>query len=195
MLQSFNHPRRDREQYGTDSEIASTALWHAYMRKLIEGKVVADLGCGVGVLGIGCLLLGAKKVYFVEIDELCVAGTKKNLEYLKKTYDLPGEYEVLYRDVGGFFENVDLVVQNPPFGTQQKHIDKEFLDKACSISKQVYSFHKTVTSGFVEAFARDKKFSVRERLDFAFPLKKTMKHHKKEVEKIAVSCFILESKV
>src|SRR3989338_1932750 len=68
-----------REQYATDSEAAAEALWFAYMSGDIEGKTVADLGCGTGLLGIGALLLGAKQAYFIDNDEEALATCEKNI--------------------------------------------------------------------------------------------------------------------
>ena len=43
-----------------------------------EGAVIADIGCGSGILSIGALLLGAKKVYAVDTDPLAVKSTVEN---------------------------------------------------------------------------------------------------------------------
>ena len=40
--------------------------------------VMADIGCGSGILAIGALLLGAKRVYAVDTDALAVAATRQN---------------------------------------------------------------------------------------------------------------------
>lgn len=40
--------------------------------------VVADIGCGSGILSIGALLLGAKRAYAVDVDPLAVSATKSN---------------------------------------------------------------------------------------------------------------------
>ncbi len=43
-----------------------------------EPVVIADIGCGSGILSIGALLLGAKKVYAVDTDPLAVKSTGEN---------------------------------------------------------------------------------------------------------------------
>ena len=63
-LKTFDTPKTHLEQYSTDSEIAADILWFAYQNKDIEGKKIADFGCGTGILGIGALNLGANKILF-----------------------------------------------------------------------------------------------------------------------------------
>jgi ribosomal protein L11 methyltransferase len=41
-------------------------------------RVLADIGCGSGVLSIGALLLGARKAYAVDLDPLAVKATLEN---------------------------------------------------------------------------------------------------------------------
>ncbi|MDP5338784.1 MAG: 50S ribosomal protein L11 methyltransferase [Nodularia sp. (in: cyanobacteria)] len=43
-----------------------------------ESLVIADIGCGSGILSIGALLLGAEKVYAVDTDPLAVQSTFSN---------------------------------------------------------------------------------------------------------------------
>ncbi|WP_373529273.1 50S ribosomal protein L11 methyltransferase [Nostoc sp.] len=43
-----------------------------------EHLVIADIGCGSGILSIGALLLGAEKVYAVDTDPLAIQSTISN---------------------------------------------------------------------------------------------------------------------
>ncbi len=45
-----------------------------------KNQVIADLGCGSGILSIGAVLLGAKKAYAVDTDPLSVLATISNRE-------------------------------------------------------------------------------------------------------------------
>src|SRR3989338_7891909 len=67
-LEGFKGPKVRAEQYTTDAEVAAEVLWAAYMKGDIA-KVSVDLGSGPGMLGIGLLMLGAQKVYFVDFDQ------------------------------------------------------------------------------------------------------------------------------
>ncbi len=184
-LKVFDKPDLKLEQYPTDSEVAAAALWNASMNGDIEDKVVADLGCGTGVLGIGCLLLGANKVFFVEKDHEALKILEKNL----KSFRCLGEAEIVEGDVEYFAGKADVVVQNPPFGTKQEHADKAFLERAFATANTIYSFHKTSTQNFVEAISADHGFEVTHKWKFSFPLKQTQEFHKSRIKRIEVTCF------
>lgn len=186
-LAIFTSPKIKEEQYSTDSEIAATVLHSAHMNKDIKNKIIADLGCGTGILGIGCLLLEAKSVFFVENDKEAINILKENL----KKYNFKN-YKIINKDIKDFNEAVDIVIQNPPFGTKIKHADKLFLEKAFSLTKVIYSFHKTSTLRFVKAISKDYNFKITATFNFRFPLKSTMKFHKKKIQKIDVSCYRFE---
>jgi len=184
-IKGFSEPKVSVEQYITDSEVAATILWDAYMKGDIDRKVIADLGCGTGILGIGAMLLGADKVYFVESDSSAIETAKENARYIESE----SSAEFFLGDVKDFDKRVDTVIMNPPFGTKNEHSDREFLEKAFQIGDVVYSFHKSETKDFIERFSKDKNFKITQVIDFKFPLKATMKFHRKRIERINVSCF------
>ena len=43
--------------------------------------VIADIGCGSGILSIGARLLGAKEVWAVDVDPLAVSATRENSSF------------------------------------------------------------------------------------------------------------------
>ena len=163
-----------------------------HMRGELDGKVVADLGAGTGMLGIGALILGARKVFLVEKDRDAMAVLKQNLDSAAKKGIVGGEAVPVLSDIADFNEKVDVVVENPPFGTRQEHIDRMFLGKAFSIAQIVWSFHKESTSKFVEAFAKDSGFAASPPIKFRFPLHAAHEFHKRRIHRIDVSLYRLE---
>lgn len=194
-LRAFEDASRMAEQYPTDSEVAAEVLWQACMLGDIEGRRIADLGCGTGILAIGAALLGAKSVIGIDTDKAALALAEENLSQLCGELGSRLPVRFLEQDVSSFSESVDTVVQNPPFGTSQKHADRMFLEKACSVASVVWSFHKESTARFVESFAADAGFAVTHILPFGFPLKRSMAHHRKRIERIRVCCWRLCRKV
>ncbi len=185
-IPAFKRPKFKLEQYSTPSEIAADMLWTMHMRGQIEGKVIADLGCGTGILGIGALLLGAKKVYFVDIDSHAIDLAKEN--------KVDGEKTFLNIDVDDFHEEADSVIMNPPFGIKQKHADKRFLEKAMEISGSITSLHKSESETFIRKLSQDRGFAVEGIVHYSYQLPATMEYHRKRMEKIEVGCWFLKKR-
>jgi putative methylase len=195
-LKPFETPNFELEQYQTDSEIAAEIAWNMFYRREIEDKTIADLGTGTGILGLSALLLGAKKVYLVDIDEKALKIARENL---KAVEELTGENlsercVFVHKDVLLFGDKVDVAIQNPPFGIQGKtHADRAFLKKAFTIAGIVYSFHKAESKKFIEALAKDNGFKVTTYWEFDWPVKQTMRFHAKKVHHVKVGCWRLEA--
>ncbi|MFO8016883.1 MAG: METTL5 family protein [Candidatus Woesearchaeota archaeon] len=188
-LDTFEKPELSTEQYPMDSEIGAEVLWDAYFRGDIENKVIADLGCGTGLLGIGALMLGARLVYFVDSDSNAISAAKKNLEQ----FSISKESAVfMEKDINDFDERADTVMQNPPFGTKTKHADREFLMKAFSTSDIIYTFHKATSKNFIEKITEDNGFSISNYYEFNFPIKASQLFHKRRIHRIKVGCWRLE---
>ncbi len=189
-LKQIEKPIISLEQYQTESEIAADVLWFAHMNNNIENKIIADLGCGNGILGIGALLLGAKKVFFIDIDNASLLITKQNIN------DLNLKNAVLIKsEIENFNEKVDTVIQNPPFGVQREHADKPFLQKAMQISSIIYSFHKIESREFIKNLLADTNFKIRKILKFKFPIKKTQFFHRKKSYLIDVGCWFIKRNI
>jgi putative methylase len=192
-LKTFDKPNIKLEQYSTDSEIAANIVWIMHMKNQLKEKVIADFGSGCGILGLACLILGAKKVYFIDIDNNSLEIINENIVFLKDEFDVnikKTNYEILNIDIKSFDKKVDCVIQNPPFGTREKNQDKIFLLKAFELSNIVYSLHKTSTSKFIMGLGQKNNFNLIEKIDFNYPLKNTYKQHKSKIKIIEVSLFI-----
>ncbi len=184
-LKSYSNPKVKLEQYVLNSEIAAEILWNAYLQDNIENKIIADLGCGPGILGIGALLLGAKKVYFIDIDPEAIELAKENTNNKNAIFKI--------QNIQDFNIKVDTILQNPPYGTKDEHADKKFLEKAFSLTKNIYTLHKITTKSFINSITKDNNFKIKGILEFNYPLKKSYDFHKKPVKNIKVGCWILNS--
>ena len=177
------------EQYSTECEIAAEILWIAFMNDEIKDKVIADFGCGNGILGIGALLLGAQKVYFVDIDKKAIMNAKENVKSLRINKD---RVEFLNIDIKGFANNVDVVIQTPPFGVQNEHADRKFIVTAFNTSKVAYSLHKIKSKSFLEALARENKKNISLIKIVSLPLKRSKSFHKKKVHYVKIGVWRFE---
>jgi putative methylase len=180
------------EQYTTPAEVAAEVVWQAYMKGDIQGKTVMDVGCGNGILGIAALLLGAKSLVFVDIDKGALDICKQNIEHSYPEFDICNKSEFIQKDVRDLKRDLvkesNTVLMNPPFGTKIKHADRAFLEKVI-VCNVIYSFHKTTTEGFVEAFVEDNGKTISDQWDFKYPLYQTYSHHEKKKVTIEVSVF------
>ncbi|HEY9665190.1 MAG TPA: 50S ribosomal protein L11 methyltransferase [Coleofasciculaceae cyanobacterium] len=69
--------------FGTGTHPTTQLCLEALEMRLGDGNseiTVADIGCGSGILSIGAVLLGAKKVYAMDVDPLAVRAARRNRE-------------------------------------------------------------------------------------------------------------------
>lgn len=190
-LKGFTNPSWELEQYQTPSSIAAEWVWNMAMFSEVSGRTILDAGCGSGILGLGLLLMGANKVIFLDKDEQAIQICMENYHKIKEAYEV-GKATFVINDISLFDESVDIVVQNPPFGTKSEHADKKFLEKAFSVSSIVYSMHKYSTKSFVEAISKDFQFKTTHLWRYEFPIKATFKFHEKPVKEVDVGLWRME---
>lgn len=198
-LSVFENPKVSFEQYHTPPRTAAEMLHAVDMDVGLSGKTVLDLGCGCGILGLGCVNRGALKVIGVDIDEDALKIAERNrievglisdeISYLQKDVrclqkgDLP--------DLSAF----DIVVTNPPFGTRSKNIDQLFVEKGLEFSNVVYSIHKSSTRDFMVKKAKEMGVHIRFMLENEdFPIVATYKFHKFAKHFIKVDIIKFEKK-
>ncbi|ORX86285.1 methyltransferase-like protein 5-like protein [Anaeromyces robustus] len=182
----FEKPKIQFEQYPTSAHIASRMLYTAQsMYDDIEDKIVADLGCGCGVLSIGANQLGALYNFAFDIDDDALAICRENMEGFEiENMDLiKVDVETL-----SLRDKVDTVFMNPPFGTKtHKGIDMVFLKKAIDIStRAVYSLHKTSTREHIFKKAKEWGVSCEVVAELRYDIPAMYKFHKKKSVDIQV---------
>ncbi|MHA1377248.1 MAG: METTL5 family protein [Candidatus Helarchaeota archaeon] len=138
-LDIYPSPQLKLEQYPIDAKSAANILYFAsFNNQDIYNKIVLDFGCGTGRLAIGASLLGAKKVIGIDIDPLALEIAEKNANKVNCK-----NIEWIEEDISICSIRGDTIIQNPPFGVQNKGNDLKFLKKALELGKSIYSFHKS----------------------------------------------------
>ena len=182
------HPDPDPwlEQYTTPAKVAAEMLFTAaYIHDDIKGKLVADIGCGTGRLGIGALLLGARGVVGVDIDPRAVEVAMENADgagVLSRCRWVVGDVAPLR----GVF---DTVLMNPPFGTRRRHLDVRFLSEALRLAGSVYSLHKSSTRRFITGFVRRRGGRVSALLQVDLEIPRMFNFHEKAQRPVAVDLY------
>jgi putative methylase len=168
------------EQYSTPAAIAADILWMAYEAGDIQGKAVADLGCGNGVFCIGAILLGAARAVGVDIDERAVKIAYQNAKDMALNIDFASI------DISEFHGSFDTTVQNPPFGAQRRHADRAFVEKAIEISQVTYSLHNEVSIDFMAKMAKSMHVTCVPVKRYKFEIPYAFEFHRKTKEVVSV---------
>ncbi|KAI9007768.1 methyltransferase-like protein 5-like protein [Hyaloraphidium curvatum] len=184
-VKPFQEPNVWLEQYPTPAGIAARVLYTAdTVYGDIDGLMVADLGCGCGMLSLGAAQLGAS-VTGVDIDDRVFETLLENCEEVELDSD---ELELIKADVEkiSLRGQFDTVIMNPPFGTRSKGADVAFLQKALEIAPTVYSLHKTSTREFL--FSKAKAWNVEAEVvaNLVYDVKASYSFHKKASQNIEV---------
>jgi len=183
-LEGFGSPDPGLEQYATPAALAARLLHHAHLLGDIEGMAVCDLGCGTGVLACGASLLGAGRVVGVELDPGAVAAARRNAARLGADIGFV-EGDVRDRALVDSLGTFDTVVMNPPFGAQDPHADRPFVDAALALAPVIYGIFNTGSIPFLGAYTGG-----RAEIEFAiggiFPIKRTFAFHRRDVVEIGV---------
>ena len=192
-LEGFSDPSPRLEQYRTPAPLAARLLFHAALKGAIEGKRVCDLGCGTGILAIGASLLGACEVVAVDIDT-------KSLQIARDNAGRAGaDILFLHDDVTdpetpGRIGHCDTVVMNPPFGAQQLHADRPFIDASLAIAPVVYGIFNAGSRSFVGSYMAGRGV-IDEVISGLLPIRRTFSFHKDEFREIPVEVIVIRRMV
>ncbi|XP_078183554.1 rRNA N(6)-adenosine-methyltransferase METTL5 isoform X2 [Callithrix jacchus] len=162
QVDEFEKPKLLLEQYPTRPHIAACMLYTIHNTyDDIENKVIADLGCGCGVLSIGSAMLGAGLCVGFDIDEDALEIFNRNVEEFELT-----NIDMIQCDVcllsNRMSKSFDTVIMNPPFGTKNnKGTDMTFLKTALEMARTaVYSLHKSSTREHIQKKAAEWKIKI-----------------------------------
>lgn len=158
-LPHMMEPRPDLEQYRTPSPMVCDILYEALGRGDIEDKKVCELGCGGAPFAIGSWILGAKEVLGIDIDDKALGLAKTNVEKARsRLKDVPhAPFEFMLHDLKDkipLSPRFDTVMMNPPFGAQNRHADRPFIERAMEISHVCYSIHNGNSYVFLKSISK-----------------------------------------
>lgn len=181
QLDGFNKPKILLEQYCTSAHIASRMLYTAQSQfNDVEGRTVADLGSGCGILSLGAQILGSNHVISFEIDSDALEIQSRNCSEIEVFVEAV-QCNILQYLPGRFEKYFDTVIMNPPFGTKHNAgTDVKFLEIATKLaSNAVYSLHKTSTRNYI--LKKSAQFGATGKViaELRYDLPKAYKFHKR----------------
>ncbi|PWR75408.1 METTL5 family protein [Methanospirillum stamsii] len=190
-VSGFEHPSVEREQYQTPAPLAARLIHTAWLAGDIEGKEVLDLGCGTGILAIGAALLGAN-VIAVEDDLEAISIAEANAQDLGCNIRFI-RADITDSDTPGLIPDVDTVIMNPPFGAQNEHADRPFIDMALLKGDMIYSIHNAGSCPFITAYIKDRGVIVSSILA-GLSIPRTFWFHTRDKHEIPVEIHIISRK-
>ena len=179
-VRPFENPSAALEQYPTPATIASDILFAAYANGDVADMTVNDLGCGTGIFAIGSKLLGAERVRGYDVSSSALDTARRNAK------DLDAEIEFVECDISKVEDRADTTFMNPPFGCQNEHADRPFLEKAMGLSDSIYSIHMANTIGFLEDFVSSFGREIVSRATYNYNIPHTFSFHSKTKQKVDI---------
>ncbi|MDI9619912.1 MAG: METTL5 family protein [Candidatus Nezhaarchaeota archaeon] len=176
------------EQYTLTSDDVSELLWIVQTTfKDVEGKIVVDLGCGIGRIAVGSALLGAEYVVGVDVDEVALRIAARNAAAL----DVENKISWLAALVPHVSLRADVVIQNPPYGVRRRKADRPFLEAALRMAPVVYSLHKASDKSldFIGRYVEELGGRIDKIIPFQVSIRPTFRFHTKKSYKVDVSLY------
>lgn len=188
-LSGFSSPKPALEQYATPAGVAARLLFHAAGEGAVLDRRVLDLGCGTGVLACGAALLGAASVAGFDCDRGALGTARQNARFLDV------EVALICGEVGPADplrpDSFDTVVMNPPFGAQQRHADRPFIDCALAAAPRVYGIFNAGSRPFVERYIEGRA-EITAAVGGAFTIPRTFSFHRRDRVDIPVEILKIE---
>jgi putative methylase len=191
------------EQYDLSAPAAADVVFWAWRNGDIEDRAVCDLGCGTGILSLGAALAGARRVCGVDLDPLALKVARENRNIAEKASGLTigDRIELRQIEVGAIEARTlgafDTVIQNPPFGVQQRSSDRVFIRKALELAPTVYSLHKRSpeVERFMLGYLNEIGGRVDAKMDVDLVIPHQFRFHRKRKYTVAAEMFLMRRRV
>ncbi len=128
------------QAFGTGDHPTTRMCLELMERVELEGKAVADIGCGSGILSVGAKKLGASSVVAVDIDPLSVESARENAQRNNVEFEAGEGTGFLSLDPG---EKFDFVLSNI--------ISAALIHLAPEVRKRMNPGGMWIVSGVIEA--------------------------------------------
>ncbi len=171
------HPCGDveLEQYTTSGDIAASWLAQiAAFGDLSTDSSIADLGAGNGILGIGAALMGVSQVVLVEVDEQACSVAFQSIEQA----GVSDYVEIFCKRVDDSLDlsGANLIISNPPWGTQNPKSDRPFLDAIIRSNTIAHLMHSAEAT-HIETIFKSAGWEVERYWETDFALPAAYSHH------------------
>ncbi len=167
------------EQYTTEGDLAARWLADiAAFGDLTEGRTVADLGAGNGILGLGALAMGAGRATLVEADQAACDVAKSNAESM----GFADSVEVIQATLGSDqvdLRSADVVISNPPWGRQTPKADRPFLEAMIAAEAPSHLLHSAEAT-HIQPLFEDAGWSAERYGEADFALPAAYSHHSRK---------------
>lgn len=185
-VSDFENPKISLEQYRTPPALAADIIYTAYMQDDIEGKKVADLGTGTGILAAGAALLGGDVTAY-DTDPDALEQAEENFEKLGV------DVELVEKEIEEVNEEFDTVVMNPPF-SMHSEIGLDFWKKATASASVVYGLSPTPVRERIKDFLGNSQYEISEVAGYRVGLPPSYGFHTEESHETHVDLVIARQK-
>ncbi|MBE6507004.1 MAG: methyltransferase domain-containing protein [Methanocorpusculum parvum] len=186
-VQGFKNPVAGLEQYMTPAPLAARFLFDAFLHGDLEDLSVLDLGCGTGMLSVGAALLGAD-VTGIDADADALQTAEANAKSGK--LDIIFRREVI-RPETAEADSYDTVIMNPPFGAQNEHADRPFIEAALISAPVVWGIFNKGSIPFITAYTKDRA-EITDKVAAKLSIPRQFFFHTKDIMEIPVEIVRLE---
>lgn len=181
-VKGFTNPSAEREQYMTPAPLAARFLYTAALAGDLDGLNVADFGCGTGMLSVGAALLGAE-----------VTGIDSDAGALRTARENAGALPIQFfcREIEGFSMPADTVIMNPPFGAQNEHADRPFIDAGLASAPVVWGIFNKGSIPFIETYTKGRA-EITDKIAADFTIPRQFAFHTRDALDVPVEILRLE---